>query len=197
MAVNRDPVLKKCRTLGISPGVLGYSRETRRDPKRNARRSKSSEYALQMREKQKAKFIYGVLERQFRITFARAQRMQGQPGSNLLILLECRLDNVAYAMGFGNTRRQAKQVVGYGHLQVNGKRVNVPSYRIRPGDVVSVGKNSRQSEMFKEFAENPRTFPAWMSGSTSSFEGKIERLPMREDIDTPINETLIVELYSK
>ena len=197
MAVNRDPVLKKCRTLGISPGVLGYSRETRRDPKRNARRLKSSEYALQLREKQKAKFIYGVLEKQFRITFAKAQRMQGQPGSNLLILLECRLDNVAYAMGFGNTRRQARQVVGHGHLLVNGKRVDVPSYRVKPGDVISVRHNSRQSETFKEFAENPRIFPAWLSGSTASFEGKVERMPMREDIDTPINETLIVELYSK
>ena len=197
MAVNRDPVLKKCRTLGISPGVLGYARETRRDPKKNARRSKSSEYALQLREKQKAKFIYGVLERQFRLTFQKAERMQGPPGVNLLILLETRLDNVAYVMGFGNTRRQAKQVVGHGHLLVNGKRVDIPSFRVRPGDVISVRQQSRKSETFKEFAENPKTFPAWMSGATTTFEGKIERLPMREDIDVPVNETLIVELYSK
>jgi small subunit ribosomal protein S4 len=197
MAVNRDPVLKKCRTLGISPGVLGYRKETRRDPKRNSRRSKASEYALQLKEKQKAKFIYGVLERQFRRTFEKAEKMQGATGENLLALLERRLDNVAFVMGFGETRRQARQIVGHGHLLVNGKRVNIPSYTVRAGDVVSVSQNSRKSEMFKTFAENPKTFPSWMTGSTANFEGKIERLPAREEIDMPINETLIVELYSK
>lgn len=197
MAVNRDPVLKKCRTLGISPGVLGYSKETRRDPKRNARRSKPSEYAMQLKEKQKAKFIYGVLERQFRLTFERAEKMQGATGENLLMLLERRLDNVAFVMGFGDTRRQARQIVGHGHILVNGKRVNIPSYTVRPGDVISVKAKSRQSEMFKTLAENPKVFPAWMTGSTASFEGKIERIPTREDIDIPVNETFIVELYSK
>lgn len=197
MAVNRDPVLKKCRSLGISPGVLGYAKETHRDPKRNARRSKASEYAMQLKEKQKAKFIYGVLERQFRKTFEKAEKMQGQTGENLLVLLERRLDNVAFVMGFGGTRRQARQIVGHGHILVNGKRVNIPSYSVRPGDVISVKASSRQSETFKALAENARIIPAWISGSTASFEGKIERMPAREDIDVPVNETFIVELYSK
>ena len=197
MAVNRDPVLKRCRNLGISPGVLGYSKDTNRDPKRNARRSKSSEYALQLKEKQKAKFIYGVLERQFRLTFEKAEKMQGQTGENLLALLERRLDNVAYLMGFGETRRQARQVVGHGHLLVNGKRVDVPSYRTKPGDVVSVRQKSRQTEFFKAMAESPKTFPDWITGTTDSFEGTIARIPNREDIDVPVNETFIVELYSK
>lgn len=197
MAVQRDPILKRCRNLGISPGVLGYSKETRRDPKRNARRSKSSEYALQLKEKQKAKFIYGVLEKQFRLTFEKAERMPGMTGENLLALLERRLDNVAFLMGFGDTRRQARQIVGHGHLLVNGQRVDVPSYRVKVGDVISVRQKSRQSEMFKTLAENPRSFPAWISGSTANFEGKIERYPTREDIDVPVAETLIVELYSK
>ncbi len=197
MAVQRDPVLKKCRNLGISPGVLGYAKETRRDPKRTARRPKQSEYALQLKEKQKAKFIYGVLERQFRLTFEKAERMQGQTGENLLSLLERRLDNVAFAMGFGETRRQARQLVGHGHILVNGKRVDIPSYRVKAGDIVSVRQKSRQSELFKGFAESPHAFPSWISGNTAAFEGKIERLPVRDDIDIPVNETLIVELYSK
>ncbi|MCL2056775.1 MAG: 30S ribosomal protein S4 [Oscillospiraceae bacterium] len=197
MAVNRDPVLKKCRNLGISPGVLGYSKETRRDPKRTARRAKSSEYALQLKEKQKAKFIYGVLEKQFRLTFERAERMKGQTGENLLVLLESRLDNVAFVMGFGETRRQARQIVGHGHVYVNGKRVDIPSYRVKPGDMIAVKQKSRSSEMFKALAENPKAFPGWITGSTAAFEGRIERLPIREDIDIPVNETLIVELYSK
>lgn len=197
MAVNRDPVLKKCRNLGISPSVLGYSKETRRDPKRNARRSKISEYATQLKEKQKAKFIYGVLEKQFRRTFEKAEKMQGVTGENLLVLLERRLDNVAFAMGFGETRRQAKQLVGHGHILVNGKRVDVPSYIVKTGDVVSVKQKSRSSEMMKTLAANPKVFPSWITGSTASFEGKIERFPIREDIDIPVNETLIVELYSK
>lgn len=197
MAVNRDPVLKKCRSLGVSPGVLGYSKETRRDPKRNARRTKASEYATQLKEKQKAKFIYGVLEKQFRRTFEKAEKMHGVTGENLLVLLERRLDNVAFVMGFGETRRQARQMVSHGHICVNGKRVDIPSYTVKPGDVVSVKQKSRQSEAFKVLAENPKIFPAWISGSTASFEGKIERMPAREDIDIPVNETLIVELYSK
>ncbi len=197
MAVNRDPILKKCRTLGISPGVLGYSKETRRDPKRNARRSKASEYALQLKEKQKAKFIYGVLEKQFRLTYEKAERMPGMTGENLLVLLERRLDNVAFAMGFGETRRMARQIVGHGHIYVNGKRVNIPSYRVKVGDVISIKPKSRQTDAFKALAENAKIFPAWISGSTANFEGKIERFPTREDIDVPVSETLIVELYSK
>jgi len=197
MAVNRDPVLKRCRNLGISPGVLGYNKETNRDPKRNSRRAKSSEYALQLKEKQKAKFIYGVLERQFRLTFEKAEKMQGQAGENLLSLLERRLDNVAYVMGFGDTRRQARQIVGHGHLLVNGKRVDIPSYRVKPGDVISVKQKSRQSDVFKAMAEKPVSFPGWITGTTQSFEGTVTRIPTREDIDVPVNETLIVELYSK
>jgi small subunit ribosomal protein S4 len=152
---------------------------------------------MQLKEKQKAKFIYGVLERQFRKTFEKAEKMQGQTGENLLVLLESRLDNVAFVMGFGATRRQARQMVGHGHIQVNGRRVNIPSYRVRPGDVISVKASSRQSETFKELAESARVIPAWITGSTAAFEGKIERLPIREDIDVPVNETFIVELYSK
>lgn len=197
MALNHEPVLKRCRNLGISPAVLGYNKETRRDPKRTGRRSKPSEYALQLREKQKAKFIYGLLEKQFLLTYEKAERLEGQPGENLLIMLESRLDNIAFVMGFGQTRRQARQLVTHGHVCVNGKRVDIPSLRVKPGDVVSVIAKSRQTETFKTFAENPRIFPSWISGSTGDFEGKIERLPMREDIDVPINETLIVELYSK
>ena len=197
MAVNHDPILKKCRNLGISPGVLGYSKETKRDPKRNARRSKASEYALQLKEKQKAKFIYGVLEKQFRLTFEKAEKMQGQTGENLLTLLERRLDNVAFVMGFGETRRQARQLVGHGHILVNGKRVNIPSYRVKAGDVISVKSASRQTELFKTLAENPKVLPSWITGSTAAFEGKVERMPIRDDIDIPVNETLIVELYSK
>jgi len=176
---------------------LGYAKETRRDPKRNARRSKSSEYALQLKEKQKAKFIYGVLEKQFRLTFEKAEKMQGQTGENLLSLLERRLDNVAYVMGFGETRRKARQIVGHGHLLVNGKRVDIPSYRVKPGDVISVKQRSRQSDMFKELAEKPVAFPGWISGNTQGYEGTITRVPTREDIDVPVNETFIVELYSK
>jgi len=197
MAVNRDPVLKRCRNLGISPGVLGYAKETRRDPKRNSRSSKPKEYGLQLKEKQKAKFIYGELERQFRLTFEKAEKMQGQAGENLLSLLERRLDNVAYVMGFGDTRRQARQIVGHGHLLVNGKRVDIPSYRVKPGDVISVRHKSRQSDMFKAMAEKPVSFPGWITGATQSFEGTVTRVPTREDIDVPVNETLIVELYSK
>ena len=197
MAVQRDPVLKKCRTLGISPGILGYSKESRKNPKANARRQKSSEYGLQLKEKQKARFIYGVLEKQFRITYARAEKMPGMTGENLLSLLERRLDNVAFVMGFGETRRQARQIVNHGHILVNGKRLDIPSYTVRLGDVISVKAASKQTELFKTLAENPKAFPAWISGNTAAFEGKIERLPIREDIDVPVNETFIVELYSK
>lgn len=197
MAVQKDPVLKKCRTLGISPGLLGYSKESRKNPKANARRQKASEYGLQLKEKQKARFIYGVLERQFRRIYEKAEKMPGMTGENLLSLLERRLDNVAFVMGFGETRRQARQLVNHGHIFVNGKRVNIPSFTVRPGDVVSVKPKSRQSETFKALAENPKAFPAWISGNTASFEGKVERIPSRGDIDIPVNETLIVELYSK
>lgn len=197
MAVNHEPVLKRCRNLGISPGVLGYSKETRRDPKRHARRSKASEYSLQLKEKQKAKFIYGVLEKQFLLTYKRAERMEGQPGENLLIMLESRIDNIAFVMGIGETRRQARQLVTHGHVLVNGKRVDIPSFRVKAGDEITVRERSKKTDLFKSFAENPRVFPEWISGSTASFQGKIDRLPTREDIDVPINETLIVELYSK
>ncbi|WRS27499.1 30S ribosomal protein S4 [Oscillospiraceae bacterium MB08-C2-2] len=196
MAVNRDPIVKKCRALGISTAVLGYSKESRRNPG-GQRRRKPSEYGLQLKEKQKAKFIYGVLEKQFRNTFEKAAKMQGMTGENLLVLLERRLDNVAFLMGFGETRRQARQLVGHGHILVNGKRVNVASYRVKVGDVIGVKSSAKATELWKGFAENAKTFPAWLSGTTAGFEGKVERFPTREDIDIPVNETLIVELYSK
>lgn len=197
MNVKRDPILKRCRNLGISPGVLGYSKETVRDPYRNARRRKPSEYALQLREKQKAKFIYGVQEKQFLLTYGRAQKLEGQPGENLLILLESRLDNIAFIMGWGTTRRQARQLVSHGHLLLNGRRVDIPSIRVKEGDVVSIRPRSRQTELFKGFAENPRVIPEWISGTTAFFEATINRPPTREEIDVPVDELLIVELYSK
>lgn len=196
MAVSRDPVLKKCRALGISPMELGVNRSSKRQQRGNPRR-KVSEYGLQLKEKQKAKFIYGVLEKQFRGIFQKAERAPGITGENLLGFLERRLDNVVFRMGIGKTRHQSRQLVNHGHILVNGRRVDIASYTVKAGDVVSVRQKSRSSDTFKGFAENPRIFPAWISGSTGSFEGKIERFPTREEIDVPVNETLIVELYSK
>lgn len=196
MAINREPILKKCRSLGISPMVLGVNKESKRNPRGNANK-KLSEYGVQLREKQKAKFIYGVMEKQFRNTYDKADNMRGITGENLLRLLETRLDNVVFRLGLGDTRRQARQVVSHGHILVNGKRVDIPSYTVKAGDVISVREKSRTSETFKTFAENPRVLPAWLSGDISTFEGKVEKLPSRDEIDVPVNETLIIELYSK
>ena len=193
MAINRTPVLKRCRQLGIDPVVLGYSskKESIRQPKR---RRKESEYAMQLREKQKAKFIYGVLEKQFRGYFKRAKSMEGQTGENLMTILETRLDNVVFRLGFARTRKEARQMVTHGHICVNGRRVDIPSFRVRPGELVSVAPKAKELLVVKSaLVSNERVqVPAWL-------EIDIEKLslPTRDQIDLDINEQLIVELYSK
>ncbi|HIR56897.1 MAG TPA: 30S ribosomal protein S4 [Candidatus Gallacutalibacter pullicola] len=197
MAKNMQPVLKRCKTLGLSPAVLGYSKETNRNQKQFRR--KQSEYALQLNEKQKVKFIYGVLEKQFRAYYEKAARKQGVTGELLLQELERRLDNVAFRMGFANTRREARQLVSHGHFMVNGQRVDIPSYQVKPGDVVSVREKSRSTTKFKtlveELGKNP--VPKWMEKASGAFEAKIVAMPARDDIDYEVAEHLIVELYSK
>jgi small subunit ribosomal protein S4 len=160
-------------------------------------RKKISNYGLQLREKQKAKRIYGVLEGQFRKYYEKADRKRGITGENLLKLLEMRLDNVVFKLGYGQSRSEARQLVTHGHFLVNGKKVDIPSYEVSVDDVISICEKSRSSEKFKAFAENPKTLPAWLEGNVENFEGKVVREPSREDIDIPVNETLIVELYSK
>ncbi len=196
MAVNRDPILKKCRALQIDPSHMGIFKESKRAPHGNGRR-KMSDYGLQLREKQRAKFIYGVLENQFRNTFDKASKMSGITGENLLILLEERLDNVVYRMGLCTTRREARQLVGHGHYTVNGKKVNIPSYRVKPGDVVKVKEKSQSSPKFKEIKEMEVGIPGWLSVDREKLEGTVLAAPTRDQIDTPIEEHLIVELYSK
>ena len=197
MAKNMQPVLKRCKTLGLSPAVLGYSKETNRNQKQFRR--KQSEYALQLNEKQKVKFIYGVLEKQFRAYYEKAARKQGVTGELLLQELERRLDNVAFRMGFANTRREARQLVSHGHFMVNGQRVDIPSYQVKPGDVVSVREKSRSTTKFKtlveELGKNP--VPKWMEKASGAFEAKIVAMPARDDIDYEVAEHLIVELHSK
>ena len=198
MAKNMQPVLKRCKTLGLSPAVLGYSKETRRNPKQQFRR-KQSEYAMQLNEKQKVKFIYGVLEKQFHAYYEEAARKQGVTGENLLQELERRLDNVVYRLGFASTRREARQLVNHGHFTVNGKRVNIPSFQVKLGDVVAICERSRSSVRIKTILEEQakRACPKWMEKSNDGFEGKIIALPARDDIDYEVAEHLIVELYSK
>lgn len=197
MAKNMQPVLKRCKTLGLSPAVLGYSKESKRTPKQSRR--KQSEYGLQLTEKQKVKFIYGVLEKQFRAYYEKAERKQGVTGEVLLQELERRLDNVVFRMGFANTRREARQLVNHGHFTVNGKRVNIPSYQIRLGDVVAVSEKSRTTTKFKSLIEEQgkKPMPKWIDKVAESFEGKIIAMPARDDIDYEVAEHLIVELYSK
>ena len=195
MAVNRDPILKRCRSLEIDPSHLGIYKTSKRTP--NRRRGKMSQYGLQLREKQRAKFIYGVLEKQFRNTFEKAARKPGITGENLLIMLESRLDNVVYRMGFAVTRREARQMVVHGLYTVNGKKVNIPSYMVKPGDVIKVKEKSQNSPRFKEIKEIQILVPAWLSTDHEKLEGKVLALPTRDQIDTPIAEHLIVELYSK
>ena len=196
MAVDRTPVLKRCRQLGIDPVVMGINKTSHREPKR---RRKESEYGMQLREKQKAKFIYGVLEKQFRGYYEKAKKMEGIVGTNLLVLLERRLDNVVYRLGLAHTRRQARQLVTHGHIAVNGKRLDIPSALVKAGDVVSVMESSRSSAYFKGMAEvlGKTSVPAWISVDAQNLSGKVDRLPVREDIDVPIEEQAIVELYSK
>jgi small subunit ribosomal protein S4 len=197
MAIDKTPVLKRCRSLGMSPAFVGVMKESHRQPKRQFK--KKSEYGMQLAEKQKAKFIYGVLERQFRGYYEKAKKMEGIAGTNLLILLERRLDNVVYRMGLANTRRQARQIVTHGHIAVNGKRVDIPSALVKVGDVVSVMESSRSSAYFKGMAETlgKNAVPAWISVDGQNLSGKVDRLPARDEIDVPIEEQLIIELYSK
>ena len=198
MAVDRQPVLKRCKALGISPMVLGYSKETKRHANANNRK-KTSEYGLQLKEKQKLKFIYGVLEKQFYHIYERAEKMEGQAGQNLLTLLECRLDNVAYRMGLSMTRRESTQLVSHGHFNVNGSRVDIPSFRIKVGDVISLRENSKKSVKFQEIVEatNGRVVPTWLELDKENLSAKVVRLPAKEDLDYEVEEHLIVELYSK
>lgn len=197
MAKNTQPILKRCKTLGISPAVLGVSKETKRTPKQSRR--KQSEYALQLNEKQKVKFIYGVLETPFRRYYEKAEKMEGKTGENLLQLLERRLDNVVFRLGFAKTRREARQLTAHGHFCVNGQKVDIPSYLVKPGDVVSICEKSRSSAKFKALIEElgSTSTPKWLERETDSVEGKVLALPQRDDIDYDVAEHLIVELYSK
>ncbi|MBQ8108864.1 MAG: 30S ribosomal protein S4 [Clostridia bacterium] len=198
MAKNTQPVLKRCKALGLSPAVLGYSKETNRNPKPQMRR-KQSEYGKQLMEKQKVKFIYGVLEKQFHHYYEMAERKRGITGEILLQYLERRLDNVVFRMGFASTRREARQLVNHGHFTVNGKRCNIPSAMVKPGDVVAVCQKSQSSAKFKALIEEygKKTVPQWIEKQAESFEGKIAAMPSREDIDYEVSENLIVELYSR
>ena len=197
MAKNIQPVLKRCRTLGIDPTVMGVNQKSNRNPRQGRR--KQSEYGLQLNEKQKAKFIYGVLEKQFHKYYIMATKREGVTGENLLQILESRLDNVVYRLGFANTRREARQMVNHGHITVNGSRVDIPSYLVKPGEVVSIKEKSRGSVRVKEVLEqNALTpVPAWLDLDRNTLQGKVVALASRDDIDYDINETLIVELYSK
>ncbi len=197
MAVNRVPVLKRCRSLGMDPVYLGIDKKSTRQLKRSSR--KISEYGLQLREKQKAKFIYGVLEKPFRNYYKRADRMKGQTGENLMIMLETRLDNVIFRLGFARTRREARQIVDHKHVLVNGKQINIPSYLIKAGDVIEIKESKRSSVRYKEIMEatGGRAVPAWLECEPEAFKGTVKELPARELIDVPVNEMLIVELYSK
>ena len=197
MAVNRVPVLKRCRSLSMDPVYLGIDKKSNRQLKRSNR--KMSEYGLQLREKQKAKFIYGVLEKPFRNYFEKAQRMNGMTGDNLMILLESRLDNVVFRMGFARTRREARQIVDHKHVLVNGKQVNIPSYLIKAGDTVEIKEAKKSSPRYKEIVEvtGGRMVPDWLEVDQENLKGTVKELPAREAIDVPVDEMLIVELYSK
>ena len=197
MAVDKVPVLKRCRSLGLDPVFLGVDKKSNRQA-RNARR-KMSEYGLQLREKQKAKFIYGVLEKPFRNYYAKAERLPGQTGENLMVLLDSRLDNVIFRMGMARTRREARQVVGHRHVTVNGKIVNIPSYLVSAGDVVAIKESMKTAQRYKDITEvtGGRMVPSWLEMDEEKLSATIKNLPHREDIDVPVNEMLIVELYSK
>ena len=199
MAKNMQPIAKRCKALGISPTVMGYSKkETKRNPGGQMRKKKS-EYATQLNEKQKVKFVYGILENQFHTYYEKASRMPGQTGVNLLVLVERRLDNVVYRLGFASTRREARQLVNHGHYTVNGKRVNIPSYTVNVGDVIAVCENSCSSTRFKKMKEDDAFIaaPNRQERDKNNLTGKVIALPARDDIDFEIAENLIVELYSK
>lgn len=197
MAVNRVPVLKRCRSLGLDPSYLGIDKKSKRELKRANR--KVSEYGLQLREKQKAKFIYGVLEKPFRNYYKKADRMPGMTGTNLMVMLESRLDNVVFRMGFARTRKEARQIVDHKHVLVNGKQVNIPSYLVKAGDVVEIKEKCKGSQRYKDILEvtGGRLVPEWLDVDAEALKGTVKELPSREAIDVPVNEVLIVELYSK
>ena len=197
MAVNRTPVMKRCRSLDLDPVFLGYNKKSKRQLIRRSR--KLSEYGMQLREKQKAKFIYGILEKPFRNYYDKADRMKGMTGENLMTMLESRLDNVAFRMGFARTRREARQVVGHKHITVNGRIVNIPSYIVKAGDVVEVREKSKSIQRFKDILEvtSGRLTPEWVDVDKEALKGTVSQLPKRDQIDVPVNEMLIVELYSK
>ena len=197
MAINRTPVLKRCRSLGLEPSYLGVNKTSRRKNLRGQR--KVSEYGLQLREKQKAKFIYGVQEKPFRNMFEKAEKMPGLVGTNLMQLLEMRLDNIVFRLGFARTRREARQIVSHKHVTVNGKVVNIPSYKVSPEDVIEIKEKRKSLQRFKDIAEANANIavPAWLDVDSDKLSGKVSQIPLREQIDVPVNETLIVELYSK
>ena len=197
MAVNRVPVLKRCRSLGMDPVYLGIDKKSNRQLKRSNR--KMSEYGLQLREKQKAKFIYGVLEKPFRNYFEKAQRQPGMTGPNLMILLESRLDNVVFRMGLARTRREARQIVDHKNVTVNGKQVNIPSYLVKAGDVIEIKEKCKGSQRYKDILEVTagRLVPGWIEADQENLKATVKELPTRDEIDVPVDEMLIVELYSK
>ena len=198
MAKNTQPVLKRCRTLGVSPAAMGYSKNSNRNPG-GKRRTKKSEYGMQLTEKQKVKFVYGILEKQFHMLYEKAERMNGNTGELLLSLVERRLDNVVYRLGFAKTRREARQLVNHGHFTVNGKRVNIPSYQVNLNDVIAVSEKSLSTTRFKTMKEDDAFIaaPKWLDRDKNALTGKVIALPARDDIDFEIAENLIVELYSK
>ena len=197
MAVNKVPVLKRCRSLGLEPSYLGYDKKSNRNLVRANR--KVSEYGLQLREKQKAKFIYGVLEKPFHNYYERADRMKGMTGANLMTMLESRLDNVVFRLGFARTRREARQIVDHKFVLVNGKQVNIPSYLVKAGDVIEIREKSKNIQRFKDIKETTtgRLVPEWLDADLENLQGTVKELPTRDMIDVPVDEMLIVELYSK
>ena len=197
MSIDRVPSLKRCRALGLETAVVGLAKSSKRQPKRSGR--KVSEYGMQLKEKQKAKFIYGVLEKQFRAYYDKAKTMPGVTGENLLGLLERRIDNVVFRLGLASTRRQARQLVSHGHITVNGKRLDIPSALIKVGDVIGVKEKSRGTALFKEIAEskNALNVPAWLTADIQNLSGSVTRFPNRDEIDIPVDEQAIVELYSR
>ena len=197
MAVNRVPVLKRCRSLGMDPIYLGINKKSNRQLKRANR--KMSEYGLQLREKQKAKCIYGVLEKPFRNYYAKAKQMEGMTGENLMRILESRLDNVIFRMGLARTRKEARQIVDHKHVLVNGKQVNIPSYLVKAGDTIEIKENKKGSQRYKDILEatGSNMVPEWLDVDAENLKGSVKELPAREAIDVPVDEMLIVELYSK
>ena len=197
MAVNRVPVLKRCRSLGIEPGYLGIDKKSNRTLQRSSR--KMSEYALQLREKQKAKFIYGVLEKPFHNYYEKADRMKGLTSTNLMMMLECRLDNIIFRLGFARTRKEARQIVDHRHVTVNGKLVQIPSYQVKAGDVVEIKEKCKSMQRYKDILEatGARLIPEWLESDMENLKGEVKELPTLEMIDTPVDPILIVELYSK